>query len=255
MIDVLQVSKTFDGEHFVLKDISFCVEEGETLVLLGSSGSGKSSLLKMINRLIPMTSGDIKINGQSIQHLSPLLLKRSIGYVFQAIGLFPHLTVEDNVAIVLRLLGQDKKQRNRIAHEFLERVGLPAQNYAKRLPAELSGGQQQRVGVARALAANQNILLMDEPFGALDAITRYELQQELLQIKKQFNKTIIFVTHDIFEAFSLGDRIAIFHEGCLLKIGSKEQIFQTPCEPFIQSLYENFCGQIASVSHVTGNCQ
>ena len=214
MISIKHVSKSFDGgQHFAVDDVSFDVLESETLVLLGSSGCGKTTLLKLTNRLLEPTSGTIEVDGENIAGQDPISLRRRIGYVFQGIGLFPHMTVEENVAMVPRLLGWPRKQRRERAHELLRTVGLDPETYAGRLPSELSGGQQQRVGVGRALAADPDYLLMDEPFGALDALTRDRLQQELLAVKKRLKKTIVFVTHDIFEALALGDRIAVLHGG------------------------------------------
>ncbi|MBU4009411.1 MAG: ATP-binding cassette domain-containing protein, partial [Proteobacteria bacterium] len=225
MIELLNVSKTFDGGHtYAVRELTLHVDEGETLVLLGSSGCGKTTTLKMINRLIESSSGIIKLNGKDIKGMNPVNLRRSIGYVFQGVGLFPHMTVKQNVDLVPRFLGWSAEERQNRTNELLALVGLPAEEYAERFPAELSGGQQQRVGVARALAANPDYLLMDEPFGALDALTRETLQNELLNLKKHLKKTIIFVTHDIFEALLLGDRIAVLHQGNLEQIGGKREI-------------------------------
>ena len=208
MISLKHVSKTFDdGQHFAINNVSLDIHDGETLVLLGSSGCGKTTLLKLTNRLLDLTGGTIEVDGKDIAGRDPIALRRSIGYVFQGIGLFPHMTVEENVAMVLRLIGWSYQKRRERAHELLRIIGLDPETYAGRFPEELSGGQQQRVGVGRALAANPAYLLMDEPFGALDALTRDSLQQELLTLKLKLNKTIVFVTHDIFEALTLGDRI------------------------------------------------
>jgi len=237
LIRLRNVSKSFDnGETFALRDLSLDVADGETLVLLGTSGSGKSTTLKIINRLIEPTKGLIEVDGKNVRQRNPVELRRTIGYVFQGIGLFPHMTVEENVGVVPRLMGWPEDQRTRRAGELLELIGLVPQKYAHRLPHELSGGEQQRVGVARALAADPNYLLMDEPFGALDTITRDNLQQELLLIKAELSKTIIFVTHDILEAFNIGDRIAILHEGRIEQVGFREEIFGQPATPFVRSL-------------------
>ena len=214
MIRLTHVYKTFDdGRSYAVKDLSFQVRKGETLVLLGSSGCGKTTTLKMINRLIEPTQGTVEVDGKDVMGRNPVELRRQIGYVFQGIGLFPHMTVEQNVEIVPRLLGWSSRSKRERMQELLNLVGLPADSFAQRFPDELSGGQQQRIGVARALAADPDYLLMDEPFGALDALTREALQQELLTLKKQLKKTIVFVTHDLHEALLLGDRIAILHEG------------------------------------------
>jgi osmoprotectant transport system ATP-binding protein len=237
MIKLTRVFKTFDGgRSFAVNDISLDVAVGETLVLLGSSGCGKTTTLKMINRLIESTKGTIEVNGRDVMDHDPVELRRQIGYVFQGIGLFPHMTVKQNVEIVLRLLGRSSESRKRRVQELLELVGLNAKDFSTRFPDELSGGQQQRVGVARALAADPAYLLMDEPFGALDALTRKSLQQELLALKRRLQKTIIFVTHDIFEALLLGDRIAILHEGYLQQIGTRKDILTSPATKFVRDL-------------------
>ncbi|HUV77530.1 MAG TPA: ATP-binding cassette domain-containing protein [Desulfobacterales bacterium] len=238
MIKLTRVFKTFDGgRSFAVNDISLDVAVGETLVLLGSSGCGKTTTLKMINRLIESTKGTIEVNGRDVMDHDPVELRRQIGYVFQGIGLFPHMTVKQNVEIVLRLLGRSSDSRKRRVQELLELVGLNAKDFSTRFPDELSGGQQQRVGVARALAADPAYLLMDEPFGALDALTRESLQQELLALKRRLQKTIIFVTHDIFEALLLGDRIAILHEGYLQQIGTRKDILTSPATKFVRDLF------------------
>jgi len=248
MIRLTHVSKTFDkGRSYAVKDLSFHVDEGETLVLLGSSGCGKTTTLKMINRLIEPSSGTVEVKGKGIKDQEPVELRRRMGYVFQEIGLFPQMTIEQNVAMVPRLLGwSDDKQKKR-TRELLELVGLPPEDYAKRFPDELSGGQQQRAGVARALAADPPYLLMDEPFGALDALTRETLQQELINLKRKLKKTIVFVTHDIFEALLLGDRIAILHQGSLQQIGAKQEVLAKPATEFVRDLFAKPARQLAHV--------
>ncbi|MCP4667509.1 MAG: ATP-binding cassette domain-containing protein [Deltaproteobacteria bacterium] len=246
MIRLRDVSKTFDdGRTYAVKDLSLHVQEGETLVLLGSSGCGKTTTLKMVNRLIEPTYGVIEVNGEDVTTQDPVHLRRRIGYVFQGIGLFPHMTIEQNVELVPRLCGWPPKKRGDRIEELLELVGLPPEAYAHRFPDELSGGEQQRVGVARALAADPAHLLMDEPFGALDAITRETLQQELLTLKKRLNKTIIFVTHDIFEALLIGDRIAVLHEGHLEQVGAKREVLSTPATGFVRDLFAKPARQMA----------
>ncbi|ARN84730.1 ABC transporter ATP-binding protein [Candidatus Nucleicultrix amoebiphila] len=237
MIQFRNVSKSYDaGNTFVVKDLSLEIRGGETLVLLGSSGSGKTTLLKMILRLIEPTSGSIFFKQRNIVEYPIVKLRRSIGYVLQKANLFPHMSIEDNIAIVLRLKGVPLKERRARAHELLRLIDLDPASYAKRFPAELSGGQEQRVGVARALATDPKCLLMDEPFASLDAINRQALQDELLQLKAKIKKTIVFVTHDIQEALKLGDRIAVLHEGHLQQIGTKEDLIKTPKTPFVERL-------------------
>ena len=246
MIRLIKISKSFDGgRSYAVKELSLDVAEGKTLVLLGSSGCGKTTTLKMINRLIEPTGGTIEVDGQDVSSQDPVLLRRKIGYVFQEIGLFPHMTIEQNVAIVPKLLGWDKNRRRVRAHEFLELMGLDPGIFADRYQDELSGGQQQRVGVARALAADPDYLLMDEPFGALDALTRDTLQQELLSLKGRLRKTIIFVTHDILEAITLGDEIAILHNGNLEQIGTKEEVLSSPKTEFVAELFSKPAKQLA----------
>ena len=247
MIRLADISKSFDGgRSYAVQNVSLEILEGETLVLLGSSGCGKTTTLKMINRLVEPTSGRVEIGGQNIEELDAVELRRSIGYVFQGIGLFPHMTVEENVSIVLRLLGTPRPKRLERARELLALVELDAGRYAPRFPQELSGGEQQRVGVARALAADPATLLMDEPFGALDALTRDTLQQEMLRLKEKLRKTIVFVTHDIFEALTLADRIAVMHKGGLEQVGTKEEILARPATAFVRELFEKPAMQLAA---------
>ncbi|MGD8894526.1 MAG: ATP-binding cassette domain-containing protein [Acidobacteriota bacterium] len=247
MISLRRVSKSFDGgRSFAVGDVSLDVREGETLVLLGSSGSGKTTLLKLTNRLLDPTSGAIEVDGEPVAGQDPISLRRKIGYVFQGIGLFPHLTVEENVAMVPRLLGWPRPKRRERAHGLLRTLGLDPETFAARFPEELSGGQQQRVGVGRALAADPAYLLMDEPFGALDALTRDTLQQELLALKGRLRKTIVFVTHDIFEALTLGDRIAVLHAGRLEQIGTGDEILQAPATEFVRELFARPARQLAA---------
>ena len=238
MIEIEQVRKSFDGGvTYAVDGISLTVTEGETLVLLGSSGCGKTTTLKMINRLLEPDAGRISVNGQDIMQRDLIELRRSVGYVFQGIGLLPHLTVAANVGIALRLTGMPRQQRRQRAFELLRLVDLAPELYAALHPGQLSGGQQQRVGVARALAADPSYLLMDEPFGALDALTRDKLQQELLGLKARLRKTIIFVTHDIFEALTLADRIAVIHAGHIEQVGSPSEILQQPATDFVRDLF------------------
>lgn len=246
MIELEEVSKSFDGgQTWAVQDLNLQVAEGELLVLLGSSGCGKTTTLKMINRLIETTRGTIRVGGRDIRQQRPVALRRSIGYVFQGIGLFPHMTIEENISVVPRLEGRPGKQRRARARELMELVNLPPERFADRYPAELSGGQQQRVGLARALAADPSCLLMDEPLGALDAITRDALQDELLELKKRLGSTIVFVTHDIFEALRLADRIAVMHEGRLEQTGTPRAVLSAPATPFVRDLFERPARQLS----------
>jgi osmoprotectant transport system ATP-binding protein len=233
MIELEAVSKVFPGGVEAVKDVSLVVEESETFVLIGLSGCGKTTTLKMVNRLIEPTSGAIRIAGRDIMQQSPVDLRRGIGYVIQDIGLFPHMTVGANIGIVMRLFGLGKREQRSRAAELLELVGLDPAEYLDRYPAELSGGQQQRVGVARALCADPPVLLMDEPFGALDPITREQLQSEFRTLEEHIRKTIVLVTHDIFEAVLLGDRIGIMAEGRLVQVDSPETLLQRPANEFV----------------------
>lgn len=237
MLELFNVSKTYDGgKSFVVKDVSLTIQDGETVVLLGTSGSGKSTLLGMLNRLIEPSSGTIYMDQKAIALLDPVALRRSIGCVFQDSCLLPHWTIEDNVATVLRLIGMERPERLQRAHALLDQVKLAPQIFAKRFPCQLSGGQQQRVNVARALANHPNYLLMDEPFSALDVITRLSLQQDILQLKKHLKKTIIFVTHDIAEAFMLADKLVIMQAGTIDQVGSPAEVFAAPATPFVANL-------------------
>ncbi len=208
----------------VLRDLNLDVAQGETLALVGRSGAGKSSILKLINRLLSPDAGTIVVRERDSDAWDPFDLRRHIGYVLQEVALFPHLTVRDNVAVVPRLLGWDDARTSRRVLELLELVGLPAQEYADRYPHELSGGQRQRVGVARALAADPPVLLMDEPFGALDPITRSELHREFRRIQAEVRKTIVLVTHDMAEALSLASRIGVLSDGVLIALDTPAAI-------------------------------
>jgi len=210
------------GETVILAGLDLEVYKGETVVLLGESGCGKTTTLKMINRLIEPTSGDVLVGGRSTHDWDPIELRRSIGYVLQEAGLFPHFTIAENVGLVLRLQGRDDDRRSTRVNEMLEMVGLAPARFADRFPHELSGGQRQRVGVARALAADPEIVLLDEPFGALDAITRTNLQKEFARLARELGKTAVFVTHDLHEAMLLGSRIALMDKGKIMLLDTPE---------------------------------
>ncbi len=245
-VELSAVSKSYPGGVNAVRDLSLQVAAGETLVLLGASGCGKTTTLRMINRLTEPDAGSVRLRGRDVRELDPVELRRGIGYVFQGIGLFPHLTVERNVEIVPRLLGWEAERRRARARELLQLMDLPPDRFAGRFPDELSGGQQQRVGVARALAADPDTLLMDEPFGALDALTRESLQQLLLSLRAELKKTIVFVTHDIFEALTLADRIAVLDAGRLQQIGTREQLLREPATPFVREMFAKPARQLAA---------
>ena len=235
MIEFNAVSKIYAGNDRASVDsISFSIAKGETLVLMGSSGSGKTTLLKMVNLLQKPSAGFVAINGRDVRDYNIQELRRSIGYIFQGVGLFRHMTVAENLDLPLKLAHVPKEECIKRVNELLSFMSLPPAIFRDRFPSELSGGEQQRVGVARALVLNPDILLMDEPFGALDLITRAELQEEIVQLKKEFNKTIILVTHDMLEAFKLGDKVAIMHRGRLEQIGSQEELIKNPQTPFVK---------------------
>lgn len=244
MISLRNVTKTYADGTRAVRGVSLDIREGETLVLLGSSGCGKTTTLKMINRLVELTRGHIEVDGRDIMQRDVTELRRSIGYCFQGIGLFPHMTVAANIEVVPRLLGWSRERRRDRVRDLLKIVRLPPDEYAVQYPDQLSGGQKQRVGVARALAADPEYLLMDEPFGALDALTRDQLQKEFASLKSELKKTVIFVTHDIFEALSLGDRIAVMHRGRLEQIGTGEEVLGSPETQFVRDLFEKPARQL-----------
>ena len=230
------VTKRYPGRpEPAVRDLTLTVPAGAICCLVGPSGAGKTTAMKMVNRLIDISEGDIRIGERSVRSLDVTELRRGIGYVIQQVGLFPHMTVADNVATVPRLLGWQKERIRQRSDELLDLVDLPAGDYRDRFPAQLSGGERQRVGLARALAADPPVMLMDEPFGAVDPITRNRLQQELLRIQDELRKTIIFVTHDIDEAILLSDRIAILREGGVLaQYDSPEAILARPADEFVE---------------------
>lgn len=231
------VSKGFAKSHTMAVDtVSFDVEEGEFITILGPSGCGKTTLLKMINRLYEPDTGNIQMFDKDIAKMDAVALRRTIGYVIQQIGLFPHMTIEQNIAIVPRLLKWEDAVIKQRVDALLEVVGLPADEYKHRYPSQLSGGQQQRVGLARALASEPKIMLLDEPFGAVDAITRTLLQDELLRIHKTLKKTFLLVTHDINEAFKLGTRVMIMKDGQICQFDDPRTIAAKPANDFVASL-------------------
>jgi osmoprotectant transport system ATP-binding protein len=232
-IEFRAVTKRYPGRTAAaVRELSLSVPAGEICVLIGPSGSGKTTAMKMVNRLIDITEGDITVGGQSVRSLDVTELRRGIGYVFQQIGLFPHMSVEDNIGTVPRLLGWDKQRIRGRVGELLELVGLE-QDDAKRYPGQFSGGQRQRIGVARAMAAGQPIMLMDEPFGAVDPIARDRLQNDFLRLHAEVQKTVIFVTHDIDEAIKMGHRMAILKDGELVQYGTPDEILASPANDFI----------------------
>ncbi|WP_085829170.1 ABC transporter ATP-binding protein [Clostridium massiliodielmoense] len=233
MIELKNVKKTFENTE-VLRDVNLEIEKGELVVLIGPSGCGKTTTLKMLNKLIKPTSGNIYINGEDISKKDSIKLRRNIGYVIQQTGLFPHMTVGDNIGLIPYLEEwEDEKIRNKTV-ELLDMVGMEPKKYIDRYPSELSGGQQQRIGVARAFATNPEIILMDEPFSALDPITRNQLQDELFNIQEKMKKTIVFVTHDMDEALKLADKICIMKDGVVLQYDTPENILKNPSHGFVE---------------------
>lgn len=251
MLKFENVEKTYPDGTQAVDSMSIDIEEGELVVLIGPSGCGKTTSLKMINRLEECTGGKISINGQDIMSLNPVKLRRGIGYVIQERGLMPHQTVAENIATVPRLLGWKSDRIEKRVDELLEMANLPKEKYKYRLPSQMSGGQQQRIGVLRALAADPNIVLMDEPFGALDPISRDNLQNELLDIHEKLKKTIIFVTHDINEAIKLADRIILMRKGKIEQIGSPEDLLENPASKFVENfLGSEHIGQVSPDAHL-----
>ncbi|MGH4141169.1 ABC transporter ATP-binding protein [Clostridium sp.] len=233
MLEFKNIHKVFKNQT-VIKDISFTVNKGEFVVIVGQSGCGKTTTLKMINRLIPPTSGSIYLDGKNILKEDTIKLRRNMGYVIQQTGLLPHMTVGENVGIIPRLEKWTEDEIHKRTIELLEMVHMDPKLYIDRYPCELSGGQQQRIGVARAFATNPEIILMDEPFSALDPITRNQLQDELFNLQQEFKKTIIFVTHDMDEALKLGDRICIMKGGSIVQFDTPEEILNNPADNFVE---------------------
>lgn len=254
MIVLKHISKSYnDGIDYVVKDLSLTVPEGSTTVLLGSSGCGKTTLLKMIARLEEPSHGTIEVDGEDISEQGLVALRRRIGMVFQQPGLFPHMSVADNISLILRLEKQPKDYINERVITLLDMVGMNHVEYAHRYPHELSGGQQQRIGVARALACKPRYLLMDEPFAALDNITRRQMQQEMKYIRDKTGVTVIFVTHDIFEAMTVGDTIAVMEHGRIEQVGSGEDILSNPETPFVKDLIAKPIQEIGTLLRQTGD--
>lgn len=251
MIELQQLTRRF-GDFTAVREVSLRVEEGELLVLVGGSGSGKTTTLKMINRLIEPTAGTVLIDGQDTRGIAPHALRRRIGYAFQRVGLFPHMSVGENIAIPLTLAGWDPQRIARRVDELLELVELAPGVTADRRSTDLSGGQKQRVGVARALAASPRLMLLDEPFGALDPLTRDRLQQSFLRIRKQLALTAVFVTHDMAEALLMADRIAIMREGHLVQIGTPRELLHAPADDYVQQLIGTPMRQASVVDALLG---
>lgn len=228
------VSKYYAPRVAALQRVTFQVERGETLVLLGSSGSGKTTSLKMINRLEVPDEGEVLVEGEPVHDWDPIRLRRKVGYVIQEVGLLPHMTVEENVSLVPRLEGWDAGRRRARSTELLELVGLPPKEFLDQRPSQLSGGQKQRVGVARALANDPPILLMDEPFGALDPISRRRIQEEFRRLERELRKTVVFVTHDVVEAMRLADRVVVMDDGMIRQIGTPQAVLEEPADDFVK---------------------
>ncbi|ANJ68512.1 ABC transporter ATP-binding protein [Latilactobacillus curvatus] len=237
MIEFEGVTKQYE-QSLALDGLTLTIPDNGLFVLVGPSGSGKTTTVKMINRLIEPTSGTIKIDGQPINQMDLQTLRLNIGYVLQNIALFPHLTIEENITIQLEVLKWTKADRQKRARELLEMVHLDPDQYASRYPSELSGGQQQRIGIIRALATSPKVILMDEPFSALDPVTRTQLQDLVLSLQKQLHNTIVFVTHDMKEALRLGDEIAVMRQGSIQQVGTAKEIFNQPKNEFVREFFD-----------------
>lgn len=232
MIEFKNVRKDFKNK-IVLKDVSFNINEGELVAIIGASGCGKTTTLKMINRLIKPSSGQILINGEDIASKDVVKLRRNIGYVIQQTGLFPHMTIKENIEIIPKVQKMKAENITKKTHELMDMVGLNSEEFLDRYPTELSGGQQQRIGVARGFATDPDIILMDEPFSALDPITRLQLQDELIDLQYKLKKTIVFVTHDMDEAIKIADKICIMNQGEIVQYDTPENILKNPCNDFV----------------------
>ena len=237
ILEAVDVAKIYgDGTH-ALAGVTLAVHPGETVALVGESGSGKTTLLRTFNRMVEPSAGTVRVEGRPVSEADPITLRRHIGYVPQDGGLIPHWSVEKNVELVPRLLGWDRGRRQARTLEMLNLVGL-SDVHARRHPSELSGGQRQRIAFARALAADPPVILLDEPFGALDALTRLELHRQFLEIKKTLGKTTVLVTHDLAEAFRLADRIGVMKSGRLLQLGPPRELADRPADPYVEALLE-----------------
>ncbi|WP_269849346.1 ABC transporter ATP-binding protein [Methanosarcina horonobensis] len=232
------ITKTY-GEQFAVKNLNLEVQGGELLILIGRSGSGKTTAMRTINRLTEPDSGTVFINGTDVREFDPVRLRRNIGYVIQNIGLLPHFRISENIGLLLKLEGWKEGEIRERVRDLLNLVSLPPENFMDRYPHELSGGQQQRVGLARAMALNPPLFLMDEPFGALDPLLRTQLQDEFCKIKKELGRTIVFVTHDINEAFRLGDRIAVMNSAELVQIGTPEELIFSPASDLVAEIVDS----------------
>ena len=252
MIKFENVSKSY-GDSKILNNLNFQIEKGEFVVLIGPSGCGKTTTLRIINRLIEPNGGKVFIDDKDISTVNPVELRRTIGYVIQQIGLFPNMTVEENIAVVPKLLKYPKERWQPIVKELLELVAMPYEENAHKYPSELSGGQQQRIGVLRALAASPPIVLMDEPFGALDPITRESLQEEVKRIQRKLKKTIVFVTHDMDEALKMADTIVFMNGGNILQMASPEEMLQNPAHPLISEFMGKHRGAAVNTKLTAGD--
>ncbi|RAI79948.1 ATP-binding cassette domain-containing protein [Macrococcoides caseolyticum subsp. hominis] len=233
MLEMNNVSKVYKGGKKAVSDLNISIKQGEFIAFIGTSGSGKTTAMRMINRMIEPTSGTITLDGKNIKELNPVQLRRKIGYVIQQIGLLPHMTIRDNITLVPKLLKWSEEDKNKKAEELIQLVDLPL-SYLDLYPAQLSGGQQQRIGVVRALAADQDIILMDEPFGALDPLTRDTLQDLVKELQVKFNKTFVMVTHDMDEAIKLADRIVIMSNGEVVQLDTPNNILRRPANDFVR---------------------
>ncbi len=253
MIGFENVSKIYDDSTTAVNNISFRIEEGETFGLIGTSGCGKTTTLKMINRLIEPTSGTIRINGKEATSQNPDHLRRSIGYVIQDVGLFPHYTIAENIAVVPRLLNWDEERINARSRELMNMAGLDPAEFSNRKPESLSGGQQQRAGLARALAADPPVILMDEPFGALDPITKRRVRNEVKELLQKISKTVVLVTHDVFEAFDMCDRLCLLDDGNLQQTGTPKELLFRPANKFVESFFESDRFQLELICTTIGD--